>query len=120
MATVTERGLSVSAKEVVIVGAAGVGLIVLLYWLAKREAKAAAGAVGDAASAAAKAVAPVVEKVNPFDQNNVLATAANAIYKTASGKPASDSTTLATWLTDFTWVNDYDPNEDLKKKVGVK
>lgn len=112
MATVSATGANFSAQEVVIVLGAGVASIALLYWLGKRELAGAAAAVGSAAQSVAKAAAPVVAKVNPFDQENIAATAANAIYKTVAKKPATDQTTLATWLTDFTWVNDYDPNAD--------
>lgn len=90
------------------VAGAAVG-IYLIYKLFNTGSKVA-GAIGDAAKATAAAAAPVVEKVNPFDQNNVAATTANAIYKTATGKSASDGSTLATWITDHTWVNNYDPN----------
>lgn len=112
MATISEKGAEFSAKEVVIVMGAGAALIVLFYYLAKKEVKDAAESVGNTAKKVAQTVAPAVEKVNPFDQNNVVATVANAIYQSASPKAAKQGTTLATWLTDFTWVNNYDPNDD--------
>lgn len=112
MATVSAKGAEFSAREVVIVMGSGTALILLVLWLAKREVQGAAAAVGGAVQSVAKAAAPIVAKVNPFDQENIAATTANAVYKTVSGKPATDQTTLATWLSDFTWVNDYDPNAD--------
>lgn len=114
MATVTTATGSVaaSAKEVVIVGAAGVGLIVLLYWLAKREIKAGVGAVADGVVSTAKAVGTAV---NPLDQKNIANKAVNA---TVQAVTMEKDATLGTKL--FDWLNPewaaYDPNKETPKE----
>lgn len=107
MATVSASGVSASAKEVVILAGAGVGVVVLLYWLAKREAKAAAGAVADA-------VAPVVDAVNPASQTNIVQRIGTAAYHLGDPARVVRGETLATGIVDwfnFGGVNDYDPNK---------
>lgn len=117
MATVSPVGVSASAKEVVIVAGAGVGLIVLLYWLAKREVKAAAETVS-------KVVKPVANAVNPASQTNIVQKIGTAAVALADPKVVTQDLSLSTKIIDwfnFGGVNDYDPNADtasLKAKVG--
>lgn len=111
-----------SAKEVVIVMGAGVGCIVLLYWLAKREVKGVVSAVADGASSAAKAVAkvaaPVANAVNPASQTNIVQQLGAAAVRLSDQKAAQQGLTLSTKIVDwfnFGGVNDYDPNADTPK-----
>jgi hypothetical protein len=98
-------------KFEIILTVIGVGVGIYLInkiWSALPDAET----VKEAAKEAAKVVKDTVAPVNPLDQRNIAATTANAIYRTVSGKKSTDDSTLATWITDFTDVNNYDPNKD--------
>lgn len=108
MAEIGPTGVNASAKEVVIVMGAGVGCIVLLYWLSKREVKDAAKTVGNA-------VAPVVNAVNPASSTNIIQKILDAPVKLADKKAAANNTGFSTWLVDWmnpSGINDYDPNAE--------
>lgn len=76
MAQVGPTGVSASAKEVVIVAGAGVGLIVLLYWLAKREVTGAVNAANNAVKTAATTTAKAVDT-----SANFINKAGNSVVK---------------------------------------
>ena len=112
MAKVSASGVSASAGEVVLVMGAGVGCIVLLYWLAKREVKGAVETVGGAVGSVVK---PVVNAVNPGSQTNVVQQVGTAIVRATDQKAAQQGLTLSTKIVDWLnlgGVNDYDPNAD--------
>lgn len=67
MATLTTAGgtVSGSAKEIIVTAGAGVAVLVILYWLAKREIGSAVSTVADA--------------INPVSDTNLAYKAASAV-----------------------------------------
>lgn len=87
-------GISAEVKEIVIVAGAGVGLLLLLYYVAKHEVSAAAGAVADAAKTAATTTAKAVDTVA-----NGLNAAGNGIVKNtiAATLPSEKADSVIGW-----------------------
>lgn len=87
MATISTPGganISAGAQEIMITAATGVAVVVVLYWLAKREITDAAGAVGDAAAKVAKKVGAAVD---PTADTNLAYRGYNALGRAMTGDP---------------------------------
>lgn len=113
MAKVSEAGVSLDSKELVIVIAAGFGLIGFLYWLGRKTVSDTVDFVGDTAKKAATVVAPVVTAFNPASQDNIVQKIGTAVYQITDQKKAQQGLTLSTAIVDFFnlgGVNSYDPN----------
>lgn len=83
--------------------AAGTAAVVLLYWLGKREAKAAASAVADAAVTTAKAVG---DAVNITAQNNLADRAVDAMTRATAGQTSGASSLgqqIWAWMNPDEW-----------------
>lgn len=123
MATAGPTGVNASATEVVIVMGAGVGCIVLLYWLAKREAKQAAAAVAETAKKAAEAAGQGVKNVatasdsiaylaNSMNPANVATNiVASGVKNTASSLSTGGVSGAIGDFLDWSLGRTYDPNK---------
>lgn len=81
MATISTPTGSITggAQEIMVTAFTGVAVVVLLYWLAKREIVGAAGAVGEV----------VNTNFNPTKDTNLAYRASSGIVKMLGGDPAN-------------------------------
>lgn len=103
MATITTPtgSINAGAQEIIVTAVTGVAVVVVLYWLAKREIADAADAVGDAAAKAAKTVGAAID---PTADTNLAYRGYNALGRAMTGDP------------NFTAADDI---ESIKKLVGT-
>lgn len=89
MATITTATGSVSAgaKEIIVTAASGVAVVVVLYWLLKKEVKDGAGAIADALAAAGKKVKDAAQVVNPGSDQNFVYQGSNKVVQLVTGDP---------------------------------